>query len=54
MQSSELDSEGYWSSELKSLGIYAKNESNNKEMKDLVENAKQVLLQEYHAAYDHE
>lgn len=57
MQDNELDNEGYWSSELKSLGIYAnrKNELNgNKEMRDLVENVKQVLLQEYHTAYDHE
>ncbi len=57
MQSRELDNEGYWSSELKSLGIYPKrkNELNDsKEMRDLVENVKQVLLQEYRTAYDHE
>jgi hypothetical protein len=55
--SRELDTEGYWSNELNSLGIQAKrkNELNDsKEMKDLVENVKQVLLQEYRTAYDHE
>jgi len=54
MQSSDLDSEGYWSNELKSLGNHAKYEQNNKEMRDLVEKVKQVLSQEYHATYDHE
>lgn len=55
--SRELDNEGYWSNELDSLGIQAKrkNELNDsKEMKDLVENVKQVLLQEYRTAYEYE
>jgi hypothetical protein len=53
----ELDDEGYWSNELDSLGIQPKrkNELNDsKEMRDLVENVKQVLLHEYHTAYEHE
>lgn len=54
MQRKELDKEGYWFSELDSLGIHAKktNELNDrKEMKDLVENVKQIMLQEYRSAY---
>lgn len=54
MQGDELDKEGYWSNELDSLGINVKrkNELNDrKEMKDLVENVKQVMLQEYRNAY---
>jgi hypothetical protein len=50
----DLDKEGYWFNELDSLGIHAKrkNELNvRKEMKDLVENVKQVMLQEYRSAY---
>jgi hypothetical protein len=50
----DLDKEGYWFNELDSLGIHAKrkNELNDrKEMKDLVENVKQVMLQEYRSAY---
>lgn len=54
MQGKELDKEGYWFNELDSLGIQAKrtNELNDrKEMKDLVENVKQVMLREYRRAY---
>jgi hypothetical protein len=54
MQDNELDKEGYWFTELDSLGIHAKrkNELNDKkEMRDLVENVKQVMLQEYRSAY---
>jgi hypothetical protein len=54
MQGDELDKEGYWSNELNSLGIKVKkkNELNDrKEMRDLVENVKQVLFQEYRSAY---
>jgi hypothetical protein len=54
MQEKELDKEGYWFNELDSLGIHAKrkNEPNDKEeMKDFVENVKQVMLQEYRSAY---
>ena len=54
MSSEELYKKGYWFSELDSLGIHAKqtNELNDrKEMKDLVENVKQVMLQEYRSAY---
>lgn len=53
MQGNELDKEGYWFTELDSLGIHAKrkNELNDKEMRDLVENVKQVMLQEYRSAY---
>jgi len=55
MQVKEPDSEGYWSSELGSLGISKKkSELNSKEMRDLVENVKQVLLQEYRTAYSDE
>ena len=54
MSRKELDTKEYWFSELDSLGIRAKrtNELNDrKEMKDLVENVKQTLLQEYRSAY---
>ena len=50
----EPDKDGYWFSELDSLGIHAKrpNELNEgEEVKDLVENLKQTLLQEYRSAY---
>jgi hypothetical protein len=53
--SSELNNEGYWSNELDSLGIQAKRKnerSDSKEMKDLVESVKQILLQKYRAAYE--
>jgi hypothetical protein len=52
----ELD-EGYWFNKLNSLGIdpKRKNELNDrKEMKDLVENVKQVTPQEYRNAYTEE
>jgi hypothetical protein len=54
MQDGELDKEGYWFNELDSLGIHAKRKSeqvDKQEMKDLVENIKQVMLQEYRSAY---
>jgi hypothetical protein len=54
MQRKEPDNEEYWFNELDSLGIHAKktNELNDKkEMRDLVENVKQVMLQEYRSAY---
>jgi hypothetical protein len=54
MQGEELDKEGYWFNELNSLGINPKNKNelnDRKEMKDLVENVKQVMLQEYRNAY---
>jgi hypothetical protein len=54
MQGEEPDKEGYWFNELDSLGIHAKkrNELNDrKEVKDLVENVKQTMLQEYRSAY---
>jgi hypothetical protein len=50
----EPDNDGYWFSELDSLGIHAKrpNELNKgEEVEDLVENVKQVMLQEYRSAY---
>lgn len=49
-----LDNEGYWFNELDSLGIHAKREkvqNDKEEMKNLVENIKQVMLQEYRNAY---
>lgn len=54
MRGKEVDKEGYWFNELDSLGIHSKrkNELNDrKEVKDLVENVKQVMLQEYRSAY---
>ena len=54
MRDKELDKEGYWFNELDSLGIHPKrkNELNDrKEIKDLVENVKQVMFQEYRSAY---
>lgn len=54
MQRGEPDSEEYWFSELDSLGIHAKrkNELNDsKEVRDLVENVKQTMLQDYRSAY---
>jgi hypothetical protein len=53
MQSEEQDSEEYWFNELDSLGIHAKRrkELDRKEVRDLVENVKQVMLQEYRSAY---
>jgi hypothetical protein len=55
--SREIDTEGYRSNELNSLGIQSKrmNEPNDcKEMRDLVEKVKQVLLQEYRTAFEYE
>jgi hypothetical protein len=54
MQGKELGKEGYWSNELDSLGIRTKRKNdlkNWKEMKCLVGNVKQVMLQEYRSAY---
>lgn len=53
MQRGEPDDEEYWFNELDSLGIHAKkrNELDKKEVKDLVENVKQTMLQEYRSAY---
>ena len=54
MGNKEPEDRGYWFSELDSLGIRPKrtNELNDKkEMKDLVENIKGVMYQEYRSAY---
>jgi hypothetical protein len=54
MHSKEQD-EGYWFSELDSLGIHAKRKNDlndRKEIEDLVENVKQTMLQEYRSAYE--
>jgi hypothetical protein len=55
LQDEHSDSKGYWTSELESLGICPKgtNELDIKEVSDFVENLKQVLLEEYRAAYYH-
>ena len=47
---------GYWISELESLGISPKgtNELDIEELRDFVENLKQLLLEEYRAAYHHD
>ena len=50
----EPDKDSYWFNELDSLGIHAKrtNDLNHgEEVKDLVENVKQTLFQEYRSAY---
>jgi hypothetical protein len=54
MRRKEPDEEEHWFSELDSLGIHAKRRNklnDKKEMKDLVENIKQTMLQDYHSAY---
>ncbi len=54
MYSKEQD-EGYWFSELDSLGIHTKRKNDlndRKEIEDLVENVKQTMLQEYRSAYE--
>ncbi len=53
----ETDSENYWLSELRSLGVKVnrRNELNNKEeFAALAENIKQVYYQEYKTAYSKE
>ena len=54
MQGREPDKDSYWFNELDSLGIHANKKSeliDKKEVKDLVENVKQTMLQEYRSAY---
>jgi hypothetical protein len=47
---------GYWISELESLGISPKgtSELDIQELRHFVENLKQMLLEEYRAAYHHD
>lgn len=48
------DKQGYWNGELRSLGIDPKKKNDlndNKELKDLTDNVKQTMYQDYKTAY---
>lgn len=54
MRRRELDNEEHWFTELDSLGIHVKRKkelNDNKELRDLVENIKLTMLQDYRSAY---